>query len=50
MDYMDKDITKSTIMSAAMAAGGAHLRDVQAAKFRPESGSVPIDENLLKDG
>ena len=35
-------------MSAAMAAGGAHLRDVQAAKFRPESGSVPIDEKSLE--
>ena len=48
MDYMDKDIVKSSVMSAAMAAGGAHLRDVQAAKFRPESGSVPIDEKSLE--
>lgn len=40
MDYMDKDITKSTLMSAAMAAGGAHVRDLQATKA---AGEIPSE-------
>ena len=40
MDYMDKDITKSTLMSAAMAAGGAHARDLQATKA---AGEIPSE-------
>jgi len=40
MDYMDKDITKSTVMAAAMAAGGAHLRDVAKAKDLAAAGEA----------
>ena len=40
MDYMDKDITKSTILAAATAAGGAHLRDAAKAKDLAAAGEA----------
>ena len=49
MDYMDKDITKSTLLAAATAAGGAHLRDLQAAKPIPHApGQAPVDEKSIE--